>query len=50
MRRIALKDHETHTLYVEDINEEILEDQYGGMNSCILMITIALKTTLGIIL
>lgn len=30
MRRIALIDHETHTLYVEDINEEILEGQYGG--------------------
>ena len=30
MRRIAVLDHNTHTLYVEDINEEVLEGQYGG--------------------
>lgn len=28
--RIAVIDHESHTLYVEDINDEILEGQYGG--------------------
>lgn len=28
--RIAVIDHERHTLYVEDINDEILEGQYGG--------------------
>jgi hypothetical protein len=30
MRRIAIIDHSTHTLMVEDINGEILEGQYGG--------------------
>lgn len=30
MRRIAIIDHKSHTLYVEDINDEILESQYGG--------------------
>lgn len=30
MRRIAIIDHTNHTLFVEDVNEEILEDQYGG--------------------
>ena len=30
MRRIAIIDHTTHTLFVEDINERILEGQYGG--------------------
>ena len=30
MRRIAIIDHTNHTLYVEDINDEILESQYGG--------------------
>ena len=30
MRRIAIIDHTNHTLFVEDINEEILEGQYGG--------------------
>lgn len=30
MRRLAIIDNVTHTLYVEDINEEILEGQYGG--------------------
>ena len=28
--RIAIIDHNKHTLYVEDINDEILEGQYGG--------------------
>jgi hypothetical protein len=28
--RIAIIDHKSHTLYVEDINDEILEGQYGG--------------------
>lgn len=30
MRRIAIIDYTNHTLFVEDINEEILEGQYGG--------------------
>lgn len=30
MRRLAIIDNVTHTLYVEDVNEEILEGQYGG--------------------
>lgn len=30
MRRIVIIDHDSHTLFVEDINEEILEGQYGG--------------------
>ncbi len=30
MRRIVIIDHDRHTLFVEDINEEILEEQYGG--------------------
>ena len=30
MKRIAIIDHTNHTLFVEDINEEILEGQYGG--------------------
>ena len=30
MRRIAIIDHKNHSLMVEDINEEILEGQYGG--------------------
>ena len=30
MRRIAIIDHTNHTLFIEDINEEILEGQYGG--------------------
>lgn len=30
MKRIAVLDHSTHELMVEDINEEILEGQYGG--------------------
>lgn len=30
MKRIAIINHATHTLFVEDINDEILEEQYGG--------------------
>ena len=30
MRRVVIIDHDRHTLFVEDINEEILEGQYGG--------------------
>ena len=30
MKRIAVLDHSTHELMVEDINEEIIEGQYGG--------------------
>lgn len=30
MRRLAIIDHATHHLYIEDVNEEILEGQYGG--------------------
>jgi hypothetical protein len=30
MRRIAIIDHKNHSLMVEDINDEILEGQYGG--------------------
>lgn len=30
MRRLAILDHDNHALYIEDINEEILEGQYGG--------------------
>ena len=30
MKRIAIIGHTNHTLFVEDINEEILEGQYGG--------------------
>lgn len=30
MRRIAIIDHSSHELLVEDINEEVLESQYGG--------------------
>ncbi len=30
MKRIAIIDNATHTLFVEDINDEILEGQYGG--------------------
>ena len=28
--RIAIIDHDSHMLFVEDINDEILEGQYGG--------------------
>ena len=30
MIRVAIIDHEYHSLYVEDIDEEILNDKYGG--------------------
>ena len=30
MERIAIIDHETHTLFIEDIDEDILEKKYGG--------------------
>lgn len=30
MRRLAIIDHKIHALYIEDVNEEILEGQYGG--------------------
>ena len=30
MTRIAIIDHDEHRLYVEDIPEDILENQYGG--------------------
>ena len=28
--KIAVIDHDSHTLYVEDINDDILQGQYGG--------------------
>ena len=28
--KIAVIDHDNHTLYVEDINDDILQGQYGG--------------------
>lgn len=30
MERIAIIDHEHHRLYIEDINEEILNEKYHG--------------------
>ena len=30
MRRIAIIDHSSHELMVEDINEQELEEKYGG--------------------
>lgn len=30
MKRLAIIDHTNHCLYIEDVNEEILEGQYGG--------------------
>lgn len=30
MRRIAIIDHSDHILFIEDIDEKILEGQYGG--------------------
>ena len=30
MRRIVIIDHNEHSVYVEDINEELLESNYGG--------------------
>lgn len=28
--RLAIIDYSTHTLFVEDVNDDILEGQYGG--------------------
>ena len=30
MKRLAIIDHKIHALYIEDVNDEILEGQYGG--------------------
>lgn len=30
MRRIAIIDHSEHTLFVEDIDEDVLENDYNG--------------------
>lgn len=30
MTRVAIIDHEYHSLYVEDIDEDILNNKYGG--------------------
>lgn len=30
MERIAIIDHETHKLHIEDVDEEILNGKYGG--------------------
>lgn len=30
MRRIAIIDHSAHTLFVEDIDEDVLENDYNG--------------------
>ena len=30
MRRLAIIDHAAHELMVEDVNEEVLESNYGG--------------------
>lgn len=30
MERLAIIDHETHTLFIEDVNEEMLEKEYEG--------------------
>ena len=30
MRRIAIIDHSEHTLFVEDIDEDVLENEYNG--------------------
>ena len=30
MERIAILDHDLHQLYLEDIDEDILNDEYGG--------------------
>lgn len=30
MRRIAIIDHSSHELMVEDVNEVVLDTQYGG--------------------
>lgn len=30
MRRIVIIDHDNHSLVIEDINEEVLENEYDG--------------------
>jgi len=30
IRRLAIIDHETHTLFVEDVDENIIETEYNG--------------------
>ena len=30
MRRLAIIDHDEHELFIEDINEQELEEKYGG--------------------
>ena len=30
MRRLAIIDNATHTLYIEDVNEQELEEKYNG--------------------
>ena len=30
MRRLAIIDHDTHTLYVDDVDEKELEENYKG--------------------
>ena len=30
MERIVIIDHETHQLYIEDVDEDVLQEQYGG--------------------
>lgn len=30
MKRIVIIDHDSHTLYVEDVNEELLAEKYNG--------------------
>lgn len=30
MERIVIIDHESHNLYIEDVDEEMLEREYGG--------------------
>lgn len=30
MERLAIIDHETHKLFIEDVDEEMLEKDYGG--------------------
>mgnify|MGYP006988837050 CR=1 FL=1 len=30
MERIAVIDHETHTLFVEDVDEKLLSEKYNG--------------------
>ena len=30
MTRIAIIDHETHNLFIEDIDDDVLDEKYGG--------------------